>query len=148
MSLKDIPVRFEPGPGAGPGPDHAPATGMAMALLREVADRLRTVAQGGERQVVELGNLPLNEADLRLLEETLGQGEVKAQISASGPTEVYETAYPGVWWVKYFNEGDHIVAQQLEIGTVPMILEAHPADIEASAARLPQLFDTFDTNTD
>ncbi|MFO8004225.1 hydrogenase expression/formation protein [Thioalkalivibrio sp.] len=137
MSLKDIPVHFD----SGPGPAGSEPTGMAEALLREVADHLLTVAQGGERQVVELGNLPLSEGDLRLLEERLGRGEVEAKISASGLTEVYETAFHGVWWVKYFDNGDRPAAQQLEIGTVPMILEAHPEDIQASAERFSQLFE-------
>ncbi len=137
MSLKDIPVHFDP----GPEPDGSAPTGMALALLQEVADHLRTVADGGERQIVELGNLPLSDGDFRLLEEKLGRGEVEATISASGRTEVFETAYTGVWWVKYFNEGDHPAAQQLEIGTVPMILEAHPDDIQASAENFSRLFD-------
>ncbi len=137
MSLKDIPVRFD----SGPGPGDSEPTGMAMALLREVADHLLTVAQGGERQVVELGNLPLSDGDLQLLEDKLGRGEVDAKVSASGLTEVYETAFPGVWWVKYFDNGDRPAAQQLEIGTVPMIIEAHPDDIQASADRFSQLFE-------
>jgi hydrogenase-1 operon protein HyaF len=143
MSLKDIPVHFDP----GPGPGSSEPTGMAMALLREVADHLLTVAQGGERQIVELGNLPLSDGDLRLLEEKLGRGEVEAHVSASGRTEVHETSFPGVWWVKYFNAGDEPAAQQLEIGAVPMILEAHPEDIRASAERFSHVFEDTERNS-
>lgn len=142
MSLKDIPVHFD----AGPGPNGSESTGMAEALLREVADHLLTVARGGERQIVELGNLPLSDGDFQLLEEKLGRGEVAAEISASGRTEVYETGFPGVWWVKYYNAGDQPAVQQLEIGTVPMILEAHPEDIQASAERFSQLFEEPERN--
>ena len=143
MSLKDIPVHFD----AGPGPTGTEPTGMAEALLREVADHLLTVARGGERQIVELGNLPLSAGDFQLLEERLGRGEVAAEVSASGRTEVHETAFPGVWWVKYYNAGDQPAAQQLEIGTVPMILEAHPEDIQASAERFSQLFEEPERNS-
>lgn len=142
MSLKDIPVKLD----VGAGFDGSEPTGLVMALLHEVADHLQTVANGGERQVVELGNLPLNDADLRLLEERLGRGEVEAKISAAGATEVFETAFPGVWWVKYLDGDDQVVTQQLEIGTVPMILEAHAEDIQASAQRFPQLFEEIDRN--
>ena len=143
MSLKDIPVHFD----TGPVPAGSEPTGMAEALLREVAAHLVTVAGGGERQIVELGNLPLSDGDFQLLEEKLGRGEVAAEVSASGRTEVHETAFPGVWWVKYYNAGDQPAAQQLEIGTVPMIFEAHPEDIQASAERFSQLFEEPERNS-
>nr|WP_296749315.1 hydrogenase expression/formation protein [Thioalkalivibrio sp.] len=143
MSLKDIPVHFD----AGPGPASTEPTGMADALLHEVANHLLTVAQGGERQIVELGNLPLSEGDFQVLEDRLGRGEVSAEVSASGRTEVHETSFPGVWWVKYYNAGDQPAAQQLEIGTVPMILEAHPEDIQASAERFSKLFEEPERNS-
>lgn len=138
MSLKDIPVRIAAGPDSGNGADSG--TGMALALLREIADHLNTVAAGGERQVVGLGSLPLTEADRALLSEKLGRGEVEATVSALGPTEVYETAFAGVWWVKYMNDGGIVVAEQIEIGRVPVILESDPADIRDSAERFPGLF--------
>jgi hydrogenase-1 operon protein HyaF len=140
MSLKDIPVKLAQGPETV---DSEP-TGLAIALLREIAGHLLTVSQGGDRQVVELTNLPLNDSDLQLLEEKLGRGEVEARINAAGPTEVYETSFPGLWWVKYLAEDQRVITQQLEIGAVPMILEAHRDDIQASAERFPQLFDDLD----
>jgi len=142
MSLKDIPVKLDNGTGLD---DTAP-TGLAIALLREVADHLLTVSQGGDRQVVELTNLPLSEGDFQLLAEKLGRGEVEARVNAAGPTEVFETSFPGVWWVKYLGEDERVITQQLEIGTVPMILEAHHEDIQASAGRFPQIFDELDPN--
>lgn len=142
MSLKDIPVKFD----NGGGTDDSATTGLAIALLREVADHLLTVSQGGDRQVVELTNLPLSEGDLQLLEEKLGRGEVEARVDAAGSTEVFETSFPGVWWVRYLGEDGRANTQQLEIGTVPMILEAHKEDIQASAERFPQLFDDLDPN--
>lgn len=140
MSLKDIPVKLDSGPETG---DSEP-TGLAIALLREIADHLLKVSQGGDRQVVELTNLPLSGGDIQLLEEKLGRGEVEARVNAAGPTEVFETSFPGVWWVKYLGEDGHVITQQLEIGTVPMILEAHHEDIQSSAGRFPRLFDDLD----
>jgi len=94
--------------------------------------------------VVELTNLPLSEGDFRLLADKLGRGEVDARISAAGSTEVFETSFHGVWWVKYLGEDGNVITQQLEIGTVPMILEAHREDILSSAERFPELFDDLD----
>lgn len=143
MSLQDIPVRLDLDP--APNEENAVNTAMVMALLQEIASHLNSVAEGGERQVVELGNLPLSDADIELLEAKLGRGEVSATITASGPSEVYETAFPGLWWVKYFNDAESLVSQQLEIGQVPMILEAHPVDIEDSAQRFPDLFASLES---
>ncbi|WP_019627267.1 hydrogenase expression/formation C-terminal domain-containing protein [Thioalkalivibrio sp. ALJT] len=140
MSLGDIPIKVDFD--AGPQPDAGLNTAMVMALLQEIATHLNDVANGGERQVVELGNLPLSDADIVLLEQKLGRGEVHATVSAAGPSEIYETTFPGLWWVKYFNDAESLVSQQLEIGPAPMILEAHRVDIEDSAQRFPALFDS------
>lgn len=141
MSLPDFPVRVDLTPGA----DNQP-TGMTHALLRELAAHLQSVANGGERQILELRNLPLNDADRAQLDELLGHGEVDITINAAGETRIHETRYPGVWWVKYFNEGGEVAAEQLEIGAVPTILEAHLEDIKDSAERLPHLFERLASN--
>jgi len=141
MSLPDFPVRVDLTPGAEAHP-----TGMTLALLRELAEHLRSVAAGGERQILELGNLPLTDPDREQLATLLGHGEVDITINAAGETRIHETRYPGVWWVKYFNEGGEVVAEQLEIGAVPTILEAHIEDIQDSAERLPHLFETEASN--
>ncbi|MGM0552599.1 MAG: hydrogenase expression/formation protein [Pseudomonadota bacterium] len=143
MSLQDIPVRVDLDSAIAEA--DSVNTAMVMALMQEIATHLRSVAEGGERQVVELGNLPLSDADIELLENRLGRGEVSATITASGPSEVHETAFAGLWWVKYFNDAESLVSQQLEIGPVPMILEAHPVDIEDSAQRFPELFDSLES---
>ncbi|MFO7953711.1 hydrogenase expression/formation protein [Thioalkalivibrio sp.] len=143
MSLQDIPVHIDLDPALTK--DDGVNTAMVMALLQEISTHLRSVAEGGERQVVELGNLPLSDADIELLDSKLGRGEVSATITASGPSEIHETAFPGLWWVKYFNDAESLVSQQLEIGPVPMILEAHPVDIEDSAERFPDLFGSLET---
>jgi hydrogenase-1 operon protein HyaF len=135
MSLQDIPVRVDFVP---PEAAEGEPGGMALALLREIADQLQAVAGGAARQVIELANLPLTEEDRALLSERLGRGEVEAQVQAAGPTEVFETAFPGVWWVIYRNEAGNPIGEQLEIGPVPMILEAHRDDIRASAERMAQ----------
>lgn len=136
MSLRDIPVKVE---SDALQPDQP--TGMAQAILREVAAHLQTVAAGGERQIIDLRGLPLTRGDYRQLEQALGRGEVSANVEAAGPTEVFETRYPGVWWVRYQNLDGQVVAEQLEVARVPTILETPVDDLRASARDLAEVLD-------
>lgn len=111
-------------------------TGMAWSLLSEVHTLLKRFADTGERGAVDLRGLPLTSADREQLEELLGRGEVRCTLSLMGRTEVWETAFPGVWWVRHLGAQDRISSENLEITNVPDILLAHPDDITAAAIRL------------
>lgn len=113
-------------------------TGMAKAVIGEAIGYLRALAGGGERQIIDLRGLPMTQGDLRELGETLGRGEVTASVDAAGPTEVFETRFPGLWWVRYQNADQQVVAEQLVIGRVPAILEAPLDDVRDSAVRLEE----------
>lgn len=142
MSLQDISVKVE---STVLLPDQP--TGMAKAIVREVLEHARRLAQGGERQVVDLKGLPLTTGDLAELEDLLGRGEVTANVDAAGPTEVFETRYPGVWWVRYQNLDGHSVAEQLEVTRIPAILETHPDDVQATVERLEALVSSLNTHS-
>lgn len=134
MSLHDIGIKVESNVLL---PDQP--TGMAKAIVGEVLEHARSLASGGERQVIDLKGLPLTAGDLRELEELLGRGEVSASVEAAGPTEVFETRFPGVWWVRYQNLDGRSIAEQLEVARVPAILETHPDDLQATVERLNEL---------
>lgn len=134
MSLKDIPIAVQAFPEQQPGE----FSGMAQALLEEICDQLETVCREGGRHVVELTNLPITPQDLSLFAEFLGTGEVTASIEASGKTEVRETGYSGVWWIRYLGSEGNVITEQLEIASIPLIVTAHPDDMRSGAARLRQ----------
>lgn len=142
MSLQDIRVKVESDVFS---PEQA--TGMARAVLRELVDHLHTLLEGGERQVIDLKSLPLTRGDLKELEEALGKGEVTANVDAIGPTEVFETRYPGVWWVRYQNLEGTTVAEQLEVARIPAILETHPEDVRGSAKALQAFLSEHENDT-
>lgn len=118
-----------------PAQDSQP-TGMAEAVLREIADHLKSVADGGERQIVTLRGLPLSPADEDILRDTLGTGEVQASLNVFGRTEITETAFAGVWWVKELNADGETLSEHIEIAQVPLIVQAHTDDMRAAAQRL------------
>ncbi|OOG22440.1 hydrogenase expression/formation protein [Thioalkalivibrio denitrificans] len=131
--LDQITVRVE-----SPDPDGADdiLTGMADALLREIHAHLADLHLKGENHTIDLNGLPLTEADRRQLKAALGQGEVRIHVECAGPSEVYETAYAGVWWVDHRNGLGASAVQHIEIARTPAIVPAHPDDIADAVVRL------------
>ncbi len=111
-------------------------TGMAWSVLAEVQTLLARLASAGETAAVDVRGLPLTAADRDELETLLGRGEVACKLTLLGRTEIWETAYAGVWWVRHFGGQDQISSETLEITTVPEILKAHPVDISEAVSRL------------
>ena len=114
------------------------STGMAWSVLAEVGRLLEQFAAGGEAGAIDLRSLPLTDADRAELESLLGRGEVHANLDLAGRSEVWETAYPGAWWIRHLGAGDRVAAEEIAICRVPEILHTHPADIAAAARRLAQ----------
>jgi hydrogenase-1 operon protein HyaF len=85
----------------------------------------------GETGMIDLNSLPLAPGEYEQLRQTLAQGEISARIEAIGPSEIIETRYPGVWWVTHYNVEGDIVADMLEITTIPEILKSQSDDIRA-----------------
>ncbi len=117
MGLEDIGVKVEGGYG--------------KALLSEIALLLERLIETGEVGVIDLRALPMGPLDYQTIKEALGEGEVKAEVRALGPTEVYETRYPGVWWVTHRNAENEVVAERIEITFSPEILKSPKEDVKA-----------------
>ncbi|MDE3121714.1 MAG: hypothetical protein KGK00_08060 [Paracoccaceae bacterium] len=117
-------------------PTDSPRTGLAQSLLQEIARALTTLAETGETAAIDLRSLPLTDGDRADLAEALGRGEVVATVEAAGPTDLHETAFPGIWWICHRNADGRIAAETIEVTPCPDILAAHPDDIRAAAARL------------
>jgi hydrogenase-1 operon protein HyaF len=127
-SLKDIPVKVVT-PALGGG-------GFALAILHELQGMLERLVASGQESCIDLRSLPMGPGDYQRLQDLLGQGEVSATVQAMGPTRVYETAYPGVWWVSHRNQADEMVADRIEVCLQPEMLKSHPADVEEGLERL------------
>jgi hydrogenase-1 operon protein HyaF len=119
-----------------PLPPEEGLSGNTDAILHEIVALLETYTTSGQTGAIDLHSLPLTPADYALLRDTLAEGEVHARIDAIGNTEVRETHYPGVWWLTYYNAEDDIVADLLEVTTVPEILKAPVEDICDGLSRL------------
>ncbi|HEX9852517.1 MAG TPA: hydrogenase expression/formation C-terminal domain-containing protein, partial [Woeseiaceae bacterium] len=86
-------------------------SGNVMPLLHEIRHALRRVAEGGQGTTIDLGSLPMAPGEDKRIEEMLGQGEVRAELNALGPTLVQETRYPGVWFITHRNTEQEVIAR-------------------------------------
>ncbi len=131
MSLDDIAIKIEP---ADPH-----SVGNISAILNEIITRLEMLAASGKTSLIDLKGLPFSPAEYEQLRIALGRGEASAQLEAIGVSELFETQFPGVWWVTHYNVEGDIIADLLEIATIPTILPSQPEDVRAGLARLRQL---------
>jgi len=125
MKLESIPVQVT-----------GPASGMTNAILVEIAELLQQLAEKDVSGAINLRSLPLSEEDRTRLEDRLGHGEVSAQLDVAGTTEVWETSYPGVWWIRHHGGDGRIAAEEIAVTHVPEFLMSPKEDIRAAAARI------------
>jgi hydrogenase-1 operon protein HyaF len=111
-------------------------TGNVEPLLHEIRHALKRLADGEDGTVIDLKRLPLAPGEEERIEETLGTGEVRAEVDALGPTIIQETSYPGVWLITHKNADGVTVARFVEVTYVPELLRSQQADIDAGIDRL------------
>ena len=127
------------------------STGMAWSILTEIRQLLDALNEKGTVGSIDLRSLPMTDADREQLENLLGRGEVHAELDLApgenipvpesirdlaGTSEVWETAFAGVWWIRHKGAADKIACEEIAVTAIPEILITHPVDIEAAAARL------------
>lgn len=133
MPLEDIAVGvYHPRRDSSPTPN-------VQALLNEIATHLETLLERGEANSIDLRGLPLMPGEFEALRDALGRGEISVSVSALGEAEIYETAFPGVWWSRHRDENGDTVAELIEICLQPAMLASHPADVAAGLGQLHKL---------
>jgi len=121
-------------------------SGPVRALLQEVMDMVIALVETGASNFIDLKSLPLAPGELEQLRMVLGEGEVEAIVDALGPTHIHETLVPGVWWVTHRNSNDEVVAEFIEITSLPEILLTHHEEIWNSVDVLKGRIDEFDAD--
>ncbi|OYU77969.1 MAG: hydrogenase expression/formation protein [Burkholderiales bacterium PBB5] len=109
----------------------------ALAALHAVLDALRQAVRGGQPQPVSLRGL--GTADLALVHQVLGEGEVSAQVlPAPGQTrvQIQESVFAGVWRVLQ-QLPDGTLQDTVEVGAIPQVL--HQAAHDDARAPRPDL---------
>ena len=111
-------------------------TGNVPPLLHEIRHALKRLAQGEAGTSIDLRSLPLAPGEEERIEAILGEGEVRAELQALGPTLVQETSFPGVWLVTHRNPDGAVIARFIEVTRMPDILMSQQEDIERGISKL------------
>jgi hydrogenase-1 operon protein HyaF len=117
------------------------SSGNVRPLLHEIRHALQRVASGAEGTTIDLGSLPLAPGEEKRIEELLGQGEVRAELDALGPTVLQETRYAGVWFITHRNSEQEVVARFIEVTRIPELLLAQSPDMHRSLHELERQLD-------
>ena len=135
----DQPVSFNTPPkSSGCGGDVM--TGNTLPLLNEIRHALKRLLETSESTTIDLRGIPMAPGEEDYIMAQLGQGEVRAMISAMGPSEILETRYPGVWLVTHYNVDEEIVGRFIEVTSMPQILKSQQEDMSDALTHLDALF--------
>jgi len=116
-------------------------------LLHEIKHALDTLIETGRITIIDLRSIPLAPGEEEHILNTLGQGEVQAQLNALGLSQIIETQYPGVWIVTHYNDEQHVTSRFIEVTTMPEILCSQTEDIMEAYSRITlDLRDDTETN--
>ena len=105
-------------------------------LLHEIKHALDKLIETGKPTIIDLRSIPLAPGEEEKILNTLGQGEVQAQLNALGLSEITETQYAGVWIVTHYNDEQHIISRFIEVTTMPEILCSQTEDVMQAYSRL------------
>jgi hydrogenase-1 operon protein HyaF len=115
-------------------------------LLHELRHAVGRLLDEGEATVIDLRSIPLAPGEEDRLLGELGRGEVAAQLSALGPSEIVESRFPGVWIVTHYNTDSEVIGRFIEVCDMPGLLKAQQDDIRDGLAALEaRLAGTRDT---
>jgi len=106
------------------------------ALLQEILSMLEALSQRGDTNSIDIRSLPLSPAEYEFLQVFFADGEVSAKINTLGLSEIRETRFPGVWWVRHLNAQDEVIAELLEVTTLPDMLKTQMPDLYQSTEAL------------
>ncbi len=121
---------------------HADSDGAAGRLHRdilgELAQSVSRLVATGEKCVIDLRvrGQGLSPEEMAPLRTRLGKGEVSAKFVGNGHIDIEETAYPGIWWMSYFDSNAQLETQQIEVSWFPTLLKAQTPDVKKGAERL------------
>ncbi|MGR9052744.1 MAG: hydrogenase expression/formation C-terminal domain-containing protein [Gammaproteobacteria bacterium] len=124
--LNEIPVKVEL---------TGDANSMLLPVLHGMNAMLKTLIETGRGDILDLRHEPLTLEDIAELKALLGQGEIDANLTALGSTNIRETGIPGIWWITHFNDQGNVTSEFIEISTCPDMLKTFPDELGASLLR-------------
>jgi hydrogenase-1 operon protein HyaF len=100
------------------------------ALLGQIEFALTKLRDAGEETTFDLRSLPIDQPGINQIESLLGRGELQATLEADGPTQIWETAVPAVWWVIHQNRSGGEICRFLQIALQPELLRTPLSELD------------------
>jgi hydrogenase-1 operon protein HyaF len=144
LEIADIPAILRTRAAAAPLPMPPPETippGLTNAphILAELLARSAAFTANATPYMLNLGLVPLTDAELTWLVTTLGEGPVIIISAGYGACRIRSTNLAHTWWVQFSNASDALILNSLEVTEIPAVACAAPDDIADSAKRLRAL---------
>ena len=114
-----------------------------MPLLVEIGHRVATHDPALPNHVISFTLFPMTEADMAGLRQVLGTGPVQVVSRGYGTCRITLTGLRRVWSVQYLNSMDTVILDTLEIGGVPVAVQAADEDFADSAERLGEILAAY-----
>ena len=111
-------------------------TGNLFPTLHQIQHALSALLEQQHTTTIDINAMPFAPGEKEKLKETLGMGEVTASLNALGKSHIYETQYPGVWWIEHYNSHEQSMGQFIEITWCPELLKSQVEDVEAGLETL------------
>ncbi|MGB5736607.1 MAG: hydrogenase expression/formation C-terminal domain-containing protein [Thiohalocapsa sp.] len=119
-----------------PEPEEIESLTEGLELLRLLHDALLAYHVGNAPRVIDLR--VLDPANLRLVEDSLGEGEVSILRTATGRERAQETRLAGVWRVQTSDADGRVTHDALEIADVPGFLRETAFAAAAAGVAVPE----------
>lgn len=118
----------------------------APVLLSEIRDVVLRHSTSDAAHVINLTLLPLTPQDFECLLQTLGAGCSVVLSRGYGNCRVSSTTLANTWWVQYYNSGDNLILNTIEITTMPDVVLASVDDFDDSLTRLVEWIDALEAD--
>ena len=119
-----------------------------MPILHEVKHALDNLINNSVTSIIDLRSVPLAPGEEEKIINTLGQGEVQAQLNVLGSSDIIETQYAGVWLITHYNDEDEIIGRFIEITTMPDILRSQSEDVIDAYCELSKILKNNQQSSD
>lgn len=119
-----------------------------MPILHEVKHALDNLINNSVTSIIDLRSVPLAPGEEEKIINTLGQGEVQAQLNVLGSSDIIETQYAGVWLITHYNDEDEIIGRFIEITTMPDILRSQSEDVIDAYCELSEILKNHQQSND
>jgi hydrogenase-1 operon protein HyaF len=119
-----------------------------LAVLSELETMLTKLISRQETNSIDIRSLPMMPGDYEQLKSILGKGEVEITVNTLGPSDIYETHVPGIWWISHKNAHDEVLTEFIEVTYYPEIIKVQDGDLNEAHNILQARVNSSDDNTD